>query len=124
MRAFYKNWERLFNKNTKKIMLNMHRQRILKISLKTFYVFNVPIGIRTLLYLTPYQVNKFIYTLKPPLAEKVNVQLYFSFLFSFIIINPSPLIESHKNFESRENSCFAFIYDPVTSRKFLVQTRK
>ena len=57
-------------------------------------------------------------------AVKVNVQLYFSFLFSFIIINPSPVIESHKNFESRENSCFALIYDPATSRKFLVQTRK
>ena len=119
MCAFYKNWKRLFNENKKKIMLNMHRQRILKISLKTFYVFNVPVAIRSLLYLTPYQAkDKFLYPLKPPLAEKVNVQLYFSFLFSLIISNLSPVIESHKN------SCFAFIYDPVTSRKFFAQTRK
>ena len=35
---------------------------------------------------------------------------------------PSPVIETHKIFESRENSCFKFLYEPITSRKILVQT--
>ena len=34
----------------------------------------------------------------------------------------SPVIETHKIFESRENSCFKFLYEPITSRKILVQT--
>ena len=39
--------------------------------------------------------------------------------------SPNSVINSHKKFfESRKNSCFMFLYGPMTSRKILVQTTK